>query len=65
MWLPLQLEQKYLELILVDFTFDVYEVPLLVFFDIFGLDVNFIPYKKGYSSFFLQTICLENCFSAF
>ena len=30
------------ELILEDFTFDAYEVPLLVFFDNFGFEVNFI-----------------------
>jgi hypothetical protein len=53
------------EFILDDFTFDVYKVPLLVFFDNFGLDVNFIQYLNGYSSLFLQTICLENCFLAF
>ena len=48
-----------------DFTFDEYEVPLLVFFDDFGLEVNFIRYYYGYTSLFLQTICLENCFLAF
>ena len=30
------------EFILVDFTFDNYEVPFLVFFDNFGLELNFI-----------------------
>ena len=50
---------------MVDFTFDEYEVPLLVFFDIFGLQVNFIRYWNGYSSLFLRTICLEICFPAF
>jgi hypothetical protein len=45
MWLPLHLEHiQNLEFILVDFTFDEYEVPLLVFFDNFGLEVNFITY---------------------
>jgi hypothetical protein len=29
---------------LEDFTFDEYEVSLLVFFDIFGLEVDFIRY---------------------
>jgi hypothetical protein len=32
------------EFILVDFTFDEYEVLLLVFFDNFVLEVNFIRY---------------------
>jgi hypothetical protein len=32
------------EFLLEDFTFDVYEVPLLVFFDDFGLEVDFIRY---------------------
>ena len=32
------------EFILENFTFDEYEVPLLVFFDNFGLEVNFIQY---------------------
>jgi hypothetical protein len=31
-------------LLLEDFTFDEYEVPLLVFFDDFGLEVDFIRY---------------------
>ena len=48
-----------------DFTFDEYEVPLLVFFDNFVLEVNFFRYKNGYSSLFLQAIFLENCFPAF
>jgi hypothetical protein len=44
MWLPLYLEHRYSELRvhLEDFTFDEYEVPLLVFFDNFGLEVEFI-----------------------
>jgi hypothetical protein len=51
---------------LVDFTFDEYEMPLLVFFDNFGLEVDFFfQYLNGYSSLFLQTICLKNCFTAF
>ena len=67
MWLPLHLEHRYLELIVPfgGFYLYEYEAPLLVFFDIFGLEVNFIRYLNGYSSLFLQTICLENCFSAF
>ena len=32
------------EFLLEDFTFDEYEVPLLVFFDNFGLEVGFIRY---------------------
>jgi hypothetical protein len=46
MWLPLHLEHRYSELrfILDDFTFDEYEVPLLPFFDNFGLEVDFIQY---------------------
>jgi hypothetical protein len=32
------------EFILEDFTFDEYEVPLLLFFDNFGLEVNCIWY---------------------
>jgi hypothetical protein len=32
------------EIILEDFKFDEHEVPLLVFFDNFGLEVNFIQY---------------------
>jgi hypothetical protein len=52
------------EFILVDFTFDDYEVPVLVFFDNFGLKINFIQYKNGYSSLFLGTVCLEYCFLA-
>ena len=39
--------------------------PSLPFFDNFGLKVNFIRYQNGYSSLFLQTICLENCSPAF
>ena len=46
------------------FTFDEYEVPLLVFFDNFALEVDFIQ-QNGYSSLFLETICLEICFPAF
>ena len=53
------------EFILVDFNFDEYEVSLLVFFDNFDLEVNFIRYYNGYSSLGLQTICLENFFPAF
>ena len=32
------------EFLLEDLTFDVYEVPLFVFFDNFGLEVDFIRY---------------------
>ena len=32
------------EFLLEDFTFDEYEVPLLVFFDYFGLEVDFFSY---------------------
>jgi hypothetical protein len=53
------------EFILEDFTFDEYEVPLFVSFDNFGLEVDFIQYLNGYSSLFLQTICLEIFFPAF
>ena len=46
MWLPLHLELdiQNCEFLLEDFTFDEYEVPLLVFFDDFGVEVNFIRY---------------------
>ena len=50
---------------MVHFIFVEYEVPLFVFFDNFGLEVDFIRYYNGCSSLFLQTICLENCFPAF
>ena len=40
-------------------------VSSFIFFDNFRLKVNFIHYLNGYSSFFLGTICLENCFAAF
>jgi hypothetical protein len=50
---------------LEDFTFDEYEVPLLVFFNEFGLEDDFIRYYNGYSSLFIQIICLEICFPAF
>ena len=46
MWLPLYLEldiQNW-EILLEDFTFDEYEVPLLVFFYYFGLEVDFVRY---------------------
>ena len=46
MWLPLHLDidiQNW-EFLLEDFTFDEYEVSLLVFFDNFGLKVDFIQY---------------------
>jgi hypothetical protein len=67
MWLSLYLGHRYSELRVHPgiFYHDEYEVPLLVFFDNFGLEVNFIRYKNGYSNLFLQTICLENCFPAF
>ena len=67
MWLPLHLEHRYLELIVPfgGFYLYEYEAPLLVFCDNFGLEVNFIRYQNGYSHLFFQTICLENCFSAF
>jgi hypothetical protein len=44
MWLPLHLEHRCSELgvPLGKFNFDEYEVFLLVFFDDFGLKVNFI-----------------------
>jgi hypothetical protein len=46
MWLPLPLEHRYSELrvYLGDFIFDEYEVPVFVFFDNFGLEVDFIRY---------------------
>ena len=46
MLLPLYLEHSNLELIvpLGEFYFDEYELPLLVFFDDFGLEVDFIRY---------------------
>ena len=66
MWLPLHLEHiQNWEFLLEDFTFDEYEVSLHIFFDNFGLEVDFIQYWNGYSSLFLQTICLEDCFLAF
>jgi hypothetical protein len=51
-----------LEFILEDFTFDEYKVPFLVFFDNFGLEIDFVLYQNGYSTLFLWTICLEICF---
>jgi hypothetical protein len=42
-----------------------YEVPVLVFFDNFGLEVDFIRYWNGNSSMFLLTILLKNYFPAF
>jgi len=50
---------------LIDFSVGEYQVSFLIFFDNFWLTVDFIPYKNGYSSLFLGTICLENCFPAF
>jgi hypothetical protein len=50
---------------LEDFTFDEYEVPILVFFDKFWLEADFIRYLNGYSCLFLQNICFEKCFPAF
>ena len=50
------------ELILVDSSFDQYEVSF-IHLDNFWLNVNFIWYD--YSSFFLGTICLEIFFPAF
>jgi hypothetical protein len=46
MWLPLHLEHRYSEVRvqLADFSFGEYEVPLLVFFDNFVLEVDFIQY---------------------
>ena len=45
MWLPLHLEHiQNWEFLLEDFTFDEYEVSLRVFFDNFGLEVDFIRY---------------------
>ena len=39
-----EIDIQYSEFLLEDFTFDEYEVPLLVFFDDFGLEVDFIGY---------------------
>ena len=36
-----------------------------LFFDNFWLRVDFILYYNGYSSLFLGTICLKNCFPTF
>jgi hypothetical protein len=49
---------------LVDFSFDEYEMSFLNFFDNFWLKINFIQYWNGYSSLFLGTICLEKNFPA-
>jgi hypothetical protein len=50
---------------LEDFTFDKYEVPLLVFFDIFGLEVDFIRYYNGYSDCFLVLFAWKIVFRPF
>ena len=52
------------EFLLVYFFFDQYEVSFLILFDNFWLKVPFIWYWNGYSSLFLGTICMENCFPA-
>jgi hypothetical protein len=39
--------------------------PSLSFFGNFWLKLDFIVYYNGYSSLFLGTICLENCFPTF
>jgi hypothetical protein len=46
MWLPyiLSIDIKNWEFLLEDFSFNEYELPLLVFFDNFGLEVDFIRY---------------------
>jgi hypothetical protein len=45
MWMPLHLEHiQNGEFLLDDFPFEEYEVPLLVFFDNFRLEVDFIQY---------------------
>ena len=38
--------------------------PSLSFLITLGLEINFIRYQNGYSSFFLRTVCQENCFPA-
>ena len=42
--LHLEYEFQYWEFILLDCSFDEYEVSFLVFFDNFGLEVDFIRY---------------------
>ena len=63
----LHLEHRYSELRvhLVIFYLHEYEVPLLVFFDKFVLEEDFISYYNGYSSLFLWIVSLENYFPAF
>lgn len=49
----------------MDFNFDDYEVPPPCLFDNSGLEVNFVRCWNGYSSLFIQTICLEIVFQPF
>ena len=67
MWLPLHLEHhiQNWEFLLEDFIFDEYEVPLLVSFDYFQLEVDLLDIRMATPAFFLHTIWLENCFPAF
>jgi hypothetical protein len=64
MWVSLHLEHRCSEFTSSwqIFSFDKCEVYFPIFSDNFCLKIDFIQYKSGYSSLFLGSICLENCF---
>jgi hypothetical protein len=67
MWMPLHLgiDVQDWDFLLVDFSFDEYEVSFPISFGNFWLKAYFIRYWNDNSSLFFGTIFLENFFPAF